>query len=207
MITPGQLYIVAAPSGAGKTTLVRQLLRDDASIQLSVSFTTRAPRPGEVDGKDYHFVDRAEFDAMRARGEFLEWAEVHGNCYGTSRTWMAQKTRAGQDVLLEIDWQGARQVRLAFPQSIGIFILPPSLEVLEARLRGRGSDSEAVIRSRLDAALDEMQHVDEFQYCIINNDLAEAQADLAAVVRACRVRLPVQKARTPDTFSFLVLED
>ncbi len=207
MITPGQLYIVVAPSGAGKTTLVRQLLRDDASIQLSISYTTRAPRPGEVDGHDYHFVDRGEFDTMRVRGDFLEWAEVHGNFYGSSRTWMAEKMRTGQDVLLEIDWQGARQVRLAFPQTIGIFILPPSLEILEQRLRARGSDSDTVIRGRLDVALDEMQHVDEFEYCIINNDLAEAQADLAAVVRACRVRLPVQKARVPAVFSFLVIED
>ncbi len=207
MITPGQLYIVAAPSGAGKTTLVRQLLHDDTSIQLSISYTTRAPRPGEVDGHDYRFVTRTDFEGMRTRHEFLEWAEVHGNLYGTSRVWMDQQIRAGRNILLEIDWQGARQVRLAFPQAIGIFILPPSLEELERRLRNRGSDSDAVIRGRIDAAFSEMQHVDEFEYCIINNELAEAQADLAAVVRACRVRLPVQKVRSPDTFSFLVIED
>ncbi|MCL2657207.1 MAG: guanylate kinase [Betaproteobacteria bacterium] len=203
MTTPGQLYILAAPSGAGKTTLVRELLALDATLRLSVSFTTRTARPGEVEGRDYYFVERAEFDAMLARGEFLEWAEVHGNCYGTSRSWMAAEMHAGRDVLLEIDWQGARQIRQAFPQAVGIFILPPSLAVLEHRLRTRNSDPEQVIRRRLDAALDEMRHVSEFDYCIINNDLAEARADLAAVVRACRLRLSVQQLRTPAAFDFL----
>jgi guanylate kinase len=203
MTTPGQLYIVAAPSGAGKTTLVRELLARDATLRLSVSFTTRAARPGEIDGRDYHFVERAEFDAMLARDEFLEWAEVHGNCYGTSRAWMETQMRAGWDVLLEIDWQGARQIRQAFPQALGIFILPPSLAVLEQRLRTRNSDPEHVIQRRLDAALDEMRHVGEFDYCIVNNDLAEAHADLAAIVRACRLRLSVQKLRTPAAFDFL----
>jgi len=203
MITPGQLFIVAAPSGAGKTTLVRQLLRDDGGIQLSVSYTTRAPRPGERDGHDYHFASRETFEAMQKRGEFLESAEVHGNLYGTSRVWMAEQMVAGRDVLLEIDWQGARQVRLAFPQAVGIFILPPGFDALEQRLRGRGSDSDAVIEQRLGAALEEMRHVDEFDYCIINNHLAEARADIAAIVRACRARLAVQKLRSPEAFSFL----
>ncbi len=203
---PGQLYIVSAPSGAGKTTLVRALLERDRGIRLSISHTTRAPRPGEINGQHYHFTDRASFEAMRAVGGFLEWAEVHGNLYGTSRAWIEQQMATGMDILLEIDWQGARQVRLAFPQAVGIFILPPSMDELERRLRGRNSDADEVIARRLDAALGEMAHVDEFHYCIINNDLAEAQADLAAVVRACRVRLNVQKARHADAFSFLRAE-
>ncbi|MBY0341221.1 MAG: guanylate kinase, partial [Rhodocyclaceae bacterium] len=129
----GSLFIVAAPSGAGKTTLVRKLLEQDAAVQLSISYTTRAPRPGEQNGREYHFVDVAEFSAMRERGDFLEWAEVHGNFYGTSRTWLAAQMQAGRDVLLEIDWQGAQQVRKQFPQAVGIFILPPSLQALEQR--------------------------------------------------------------------------
>ncbi|GAA5174571.1 guanylate kinase [Niveibacterium umoris] len=204
---PGQLYIVSAPSGAGKTTLVRGLLEQDAGIRLSVSHTTRAPRPGEVDGQHYHFTDRAAFEALRAGGGFLESAEVHGNLYGTSRAWIEAQMATGMDILLEIDWQGARQVRLAFPQAVGIFILPPSLEELERRLRGRNSDSDAVIARRLEAARGEMEHVDEFHYCIINKDLAEAHADLLAIVRSCRVRLNVQKARHPEAFAFLQSND
>ncbi|MCX9155384.1 guanylate kinase [Niveibacterium sp. 24ML] len=200
---PGQLYIVSAPSGAGKTTLVRGLLEQDRGIRLSVSHTTRAPRPGEVDGQHYHFTDRAAFEAMRAAGGFLESAEVHGNLYGTSRSWIEQQMNTGMDILLEIDWQGARQVRLAFPQAVGIFVLPPSLAELERRLRGRNSDADEVIARRLEAARGEMEHVDEFHYCIINNDLAEAQADMAAIVRACRARLNVQKARHAEAFAFL----
>jgi len=205
--TAGQLFIVSAPSGAGKTTLVRKLLEQYAQIELSISFTTRAPRPGERDGIDYHFVSRSEFDAMRERGDFLEWAEVHDNCYATSRVWLESEMKSGRDVLLEIDWQGASQVRKALPQAIGIFVLPPSLEELERRLRGRGSDAAEVIRRRLDAALGEMRRVDEFEYCIINNDLDVATADLVSVVRGCRSRLPVQKARHPASFGFLKQED
>ena len=200
---PGQLYIVSAPSGAGKTTLVRGLLAKDAGIRLSVSHTTRAPRPGEQDGVHYHFTTREGFESLRSAGGFLESAEVHGNLYGTSRGWIESQMRTGMDILLEIDWQGARQVRLAFPQAVGIFVLPPSLVELERRLRGRGSDADAVIAGRLAAAVGEMEHVDEFQYCIINNDLAEAEADLAAIVRACRIRINVQKARHPEAFAFL----
>ena len=199
----GQLYIVSAPSGAGKTTLVRGLLKQDSGIRLSISHTTRAPRPGEVDGQHYHFTDRAGFESMRTAGGFLESAEVHGNLYGTSRAWIEQQMGTGMDILLEIDWQGARQVRLAFPQAVGIFILPPSLHELEHRLRGRNSDADEVIALRLEAARGEMEHVDEFHYCIINNDLAEAQTDMAAIVRACRVRLNVQKARHAEAFAFL----
>jgi guanylate kinase len=196
----GNLFIVTAPSGAGKTTLVRMLLERDRQVQLSVSYTTRAPRPGEADGRDYHFVDAPTFLAMRERGEFIESAEVHGNHYGTSRVWMEARMRAGSDVLLEIDWQGARQVRTAFPAAIGIFVLAPSVAELERRLRGRGQDPEAVIRRRLENAAEEMRHVGEFEYVIINKELAAAIDDLSAVVRASRLGLVAQRARHPECF-------
>lgn len=202
-MSSGSLFIVAAPSGAGKTTLVRHLLQRDAGISLSVSTTTRAPRPGEVDGRDYHFVDVATFSAMRDRGEFLEWAEVHGNFYGTSRPWLEAQMAAGRDILLEIDWQGAQQVRQVFTEAVGIFILPPSMDELERRLRGRGQDSDEVIRRRLDAALDEMRHVGEFGFVIINADLDAAIADLQVAVRAARLRFARQRQRHPDVFRFL----
>lgn len=199
----GQLFIVTAPSGAGKTTLVRALLERDPQVHLSVSYTTRQPRPGERDGRDYHFVDLARFQAMREAGEFLEWAEVHGNCYGTSRVWLESEFRAGRDVLLEIDWQGAQQVRRSFPGAVEIFVLPPSLEELERRLVDRGQDSAEVIARRLANALDEMRHVEEFDYVIINNELQVACEDLAAIVRSARLRLPVQRARAPQYFAAL----
>jgi guanylate kinase len=202
-MSSGSLFIVAAPSGAGKTTLVRHLLQRDAGISLSVSTTTRAPRPGEVDGRDYHFVDVATFSAMRDRGEFLEWAEVHGNFYGTSRPWLEAQMAAGRDILLEIDWQGAQQVRQVFTEAVGIFILPPSMDELERRLRGRGQDSDEVIRRRLDAALDEMRHVGEFGFVIINADLDAAIADLQVAVQAARLRFARQRQRHPDVFRFL----
>lgn len=197
----GSLFIVAAPSGAGKTTLVRKLLEQDKAVQLSISYTTRPPRPGEQDGREYNFVDAAQFRAMRERGDFLEWAEVHGNFYGTSRVWLKDQMDAGRDVLLEIDWQGAQQVRKQFPEAVGIFILPPSLAELERRLRGRGTDSEEVISRRLTAAVGEMRHVDEFDFAIINNDLDEALKDLAAAVRAARLRCARQHARHPQVFA------
>lgn len=202
----GTLLIVAAPSGAGKTTLVRELLKRDGRVLLSISYTTRAPRPGELDGRDYFFVDVNEFLAMRARHEFLESAEVHGNFYGTSRTWLEQQLAAGHDVLLEIDWQGAQQVRQFFNDSVGIFVLPPSMAELERRLRTRNTDSEATISRRLQAALTEMRHVDEFEYVIINVSLPEALADLQATVHASRLRLVQQQARHPELFTQLFQE-
>ncbi|MEW5889254.1 MAG: guanylate kinase [Pseudomonadota bacterium] len=202
----GNLFIVAAPSGAGKTTLVGELLARDGLIELSVSYTTRPPRPGEADGSDYHFVDVATFTAMRSRGEFLESAEVHGNYYGTSRRWLEERLRAGRDVLLEIDWQGARQVKALFPEAIGVFVLPPSYEELERRLRGRGQDGADVIERRLAAAREEMRHVSEFEYVIINNDLQEALADLSAVVRTARLRYAEQRQRHATLFSNLHLD-
>jgi guanylate kinase len=200
----GNLYVVAAPSGAGKTTLVRLLLEQEPAVALSISYTTRGPRPGEQDGREYHFVEAAEFRAMIERGEFLEWAEVHGNYYGTSKKWIADRLTAGSDVLLEIDWQGAQQVRQLFAQAIGVFILPPSMEELERRLTGRGTDAAEVIARRLAAAQAEMRHVDEFDYVIINNQLEEALADLRAVVRASRLQFAAQSARHAALFARMI---
>ncbi len=206
-MTPlGTLYIVTAPSGAGKTTLVHAVLEREPGLALSVSYTTRPPRPGEVDGRDYRFVGKEEFLRLRDGGELLEWAEVHGNYYGTSRTWIETQLQQDRDVLLEIDWQGARQVRRMFPHAVSIFILPPSLEALEARLRGRGTDSEATIARRLAAAREEMRHVEEFDYVIINDRLERAIDELTAVVRAARLRLPVQKRRHAAYFAQLLQE-
>ena len=198
----GNLYIISAPSGAGKSSLAAKLLDADRNIHLSVSYTTRAPRPGEVDGRDYHFVDKSRFMAMLQRGEFLESAEVHGNHYGTSEAWIRAQRAAGRDVLLEIDWQGAQQVRRIFSDTIGIFILPPSIAELERRMRQRGQDSEEVVRRRLAVAADEMSHAAEFEYVIINNDFEEARRDLIAVVRASRLAYSRQLERYPDIFKF-----
>ena len=199
----GLLFIVAAPSGAGKTTLVRQLLASTTGIGLSISHTTRAPRPGEADGREYHFIDVDRFKAMVEAGDFLEWAEVHGNYYGTSKRWIEAERAAGRDVLLEIDWQGARQVRQIFPDAISLFILPPSMEILSQRLQGRGTDSPDVIARRLAAAREEMSHVGEFGYVIINDDLQTALADFSAVVRASRLRLETQRLRHAALFARL----
>lgn len=200
----GNLFVVAAPSGAGKTTLVRLLLAQEPALGLSISYTTRGPRPGEQDGREYHFVTVDAFQAMIARGDFLEWAEVHGNYYGTSKKWIADRLAGGGDVLLEIDWQGAQQVRQLFPQAIGVFILPPSLEELERRLTGRGTDAADVIARRLAAAQAEMRHVGEFDYVIINNELEEALVDLRAVVRASRLSLAAQSDRHAALFARMI---
>ena len=162
MTNPGTLFIVTAPSGAGKTTLVKGLLERDPQVQLSVSYTTRAPRSGEQDGREYHFISIDSFVELRNQGEFLEWAEVHGNYYGTSKNWLKAQLAVGNDTLVEIDWQGAQQVRREFPDAVGVFILPASLEILEQRLRGRGTDSDVVISQRLLAARGEMRHMGEF---------------------------------------------
>lgn len=207
MTTPsaaGRLFVISAPSGAGKTTLTRMLLAADPAIKLSISTTTRPPRPGEVDGREYHFVAPARFEAMREAGEFLEWAHVHGNYYGTSKRWIVEQRALGHDVLLEIDWQGAQQVRKAFSDPVGIFILPPSVDALRDRLVGRGQDSAEVIARRLAAARAEMSHVSEFDYVIINNDLAQALVDLKTVVGAARLTCAAQQASQSALFSALL---
>ena len=193
----GNLFVVSAPSGGGKTSLVRALLAEDAKVALSISFTTRAPRPGEKNGREYHFVDADVFEAMLERGEFLECAEVHGNRYGTSQKWIEETLQSGKDVLLEIDWQGAQQVRRLYAGAIMVFILPPSMAELERRLRARAQDSDAVIRHRLQNAVEEISHALEFDYVIINKVFQEARRDLAAVVRAARLTLTLQTARNP----------
>ena len=200
----GNLFIVAAPSGAGKTTLVRHLLESDKQIGVSISHTTRRPRPGEENGREYHFVDVPSFLERIGHGEFLEWAEVHGNYYGTSKRWIENEMLAERDVLLEIDWQGAQQVRKVFPQAIGIFVLPPSMAILHERLSGRGTDSEDVIARRIAAARDEMRHVDEFDYVIINDTLQQAVGDLQAIVRTARLRYANQRQRHAALFPSLL---
>lgn len=184
----GNLFIITAPSGAGKTSLVRALLAADSQIQLSVSYTTRKPRPGEVDGVDYHFVDEAQFLHMLGDSDFLESAEVHGARYGTSQTRVDTALEAGTDVVLEIDWQGAAQVRFLYPQAVSVFILPPSMEALQQRLTNRGQDSGEVIARRFAAAREEMSHVDEFDYVTINDKFEEALEDLQAIVRTQRLK-------------------
>jgi len=196
----GLLFIVAAPSGAGKSSLVNAVLAEDPGLRLSISYTTRAPRPGEADGREYHFVDRDAFLRMAAAGDFLESAEVHGNFYATSQRQIERIRAGGHDAVLEIDWQGAQQVRRLFPDAIGIFILPPSLAALRHRLVARGQDSDAVIQRRLAAAEEEMSHAAEFDYAIINNEFDEARRDLAAVIRASRLSLARQSARYPELF-------
>jgi guanylate kinase len=178
----GKLFVVSAPSGAGKTTLTRALLAADPALQFSVSFTTRRPRPGEQDGRDYFFVDRARFEAMIAAGQLLEHAEVFGNYYGTGRAQIEAHVSAGRSVILDIDWQGARQVRAAMPESVLVFVMPPSLAELERRLRGRATDSEEVIRRRLSEALADMGHWSEFDYVVINDDVPQALDTLRSIM-------------------------
>jgi guanylate kinase len=202
-MTQGNLFIVSAPSGAGKTSLVRKLLETDPQVKLSVSYTTRAPRPGEVDGKDYHFVDEPKFMAMLERGDFLESALVYGNRYGTSQPWIENMMRTGVDILLEIDWQGAAQVRNIFRGAVSVFILPPSLEALVERLNSRGQDSQEVIARRVAAAREDIGHVEEFDYVIINDDFHTALQDLLAVVRSQRLKVDRQLQRHSELINQL----
>jgi guanylate kinase len=192
----GTLYVVSAPSGAGKTSLVRALLDSTGDeLVLSVSHTTRAPRPGEVDGRDYHFVDVETFRRMIDNEAFLEHARVFDNYYGTARQGIETQLTQGRDVILEIDWQGARQVRQALPESVGIFILPPSRVALQERLRARGQDDEAVIARRMQDAVNEMSHYGEYDYLVINEVFRTAHDELAAITRSRRLRLAGQQQR------------
>lgn len=190
----GQLFIVSAPSGAGKTSLVHALLGQLADIGVSVSHTTRRIRPGEVQGRDYHFVDIETFREMIAHDDFLEHALVFDNYYGTSRSGVVAALASGRDLVLEIDWQGARRIRELVPDAVSVFIMPPSLEELRRRLEGRGKDDPDTIARRMEAARQEMSHFDEYQYLIVNDDFERARDDLAAVVRAARLATPRQQA-------------
>ncbi|MDH4173215.1 MAG: guanylate kinase [Betaproteobacteria bacterium] len=196
----GLLFVITAPSGAGKSSLIQGLLAAERGVSLSVSYTTRAPRPGEAEGREYHFVELGTFEAMLERGEFLESAEVHGHRYGTSQKVIEKARASGRDLVLEIDWQGAEQVRRLHPDAIGIFILPPTMKELERRLRARAQDADGVIKRRLANAADEMTHAVEFKYAIINNNFDDALLDLRAVVRAERLAVARQLARHPEVF-------
>jgi guanylate kinase len=191
----GSLFVVVAPSGAGKTSLVNELLKRDPNIKLSISYTTRQPRDGEADGREYHFVDKAAFERMIGAGDFLEHANVYGNYYGTSKRWIEKELAGDHDVLLEIDWQGARQLRCLFPDMVGVFILPPSIEELRKRLESRGKDSPETIARRMSSAREDISHVLEFEYIIVNERFEAALMDLESVVRATRVSRPQQSVR------------
>ena len=201
----GSILIVVAPSGAGKTSLVRSLLAARAHIRHSVSCTTRAARDGERDGEDYSFISREAFIARRNAGDFLEWAEVHGNLYGTSRAWIDARIAEGADIVLEIDWQGARQVASIYRDALSIFIAPPSLAVLKERLEHRGKDSAEVIERRLAAARSELEHAGEFQYIIVNQEFSEASQQLIGIADAARCRFRQQAARHGELFASLGL--
>ena len=191
----GSLYIISAPSGAGKTSLVKAMLASMSDVVVSVSHTTRARRDEEVDGREYHFVDESKFDQMVKNDEFLEYARVFDNYYGTRRSTVLERLEAGEDVILEIDWQGARQAHAAFPQALRVFILPPSRKALKERLTARGQDSEAVISRRMADAISEMQHYDEYDYLVFNDDFEIALTELEALFRARRLRSAAQRQR------------
>ncbi|HHB11796.1 MAG TPA: guanylate kinase [Chromatiales bacterium] len=192
---PGTLFIVSAPSGAGKTSLIRALMERDPWIRFSVSHTTRPRRPGEVDGRDYHFVTRERFEQMVHEDAFLEYAEVFGNYYGTARSTVEALLAEGFDVMLDIDWQGARQVRQRMPGAVSVFVLPPSRQALEARLRSRGQDPEEVVQARMRQAESEMSHYAEYDYLLVNDRFEDAVDDLGSIVHARRLRLEAQQVR------------
>ena len=194
-MSQGTLYIISAPSGAGKTSMVKALLERLADVVVSVSNTTRVPRPGEQDGVDYHFTDKAEFERLVEAGEFLEYAQVFDNYYGTRRATVEAELQAGHDVILEIDWQGARQVASAAPEAVKVFILPPSATALRERLTARGQDSEDVIERRMRDAISEMSHYDEYHYLIFNDEFETAVDDLRTVFVSRRLRLEPQRRR------------
>ncbi|WP_417520545.1 guanylate kinase [Marinobacter sp.] len=200
----GTLFVISAPSGAGKTSLVAEMLHADQKLGVSVSHTTRPMREGEKDGINYHFVSRDEFEAMIGRGDFLEHADVFGNYYGTSQVWVREMVASGRDVILEIDWQGAAQVRRLIPECVSIFIVPPSYEILRDRLVGRGTDATEVMERRLSEARKECEHVGEFDYLVVNDGFQDALTDLLAIVRSQRLRIANQQARHSALLSGLI---
>ena len=200
----GTLFIISAPSGAGKTSLVAALLQRDAMVRVSVSHTTRSKRSGEQDGVNYHFVSQQQFQAKLAAGGFLEHAEVFGNWYGTSQEWVEQTLQSGTDVILEIDWQGAAQIRHLLPEAASIFILPPCLKTLAQRLRTRASDDDHVIEKRLAGAREEMSHYGEFDYLVVNDNFERALHELAAIVEARRLTTDRQAVRQAATLADLL---
>lgn len=200
----GTLYVISAPSGAGKTSLVKALLEKDSNVVVSVSHTTRDMRPGEVDGKDYNFVPMPTFNQMIEAGDFLEFADVFTNKYGTSQRWVEEQLNAGLDVILEIDWQGAQQVRRLMPECLSIFILPPSKQALESRLQGRGQDSDEVINLRMSEAVSEMSHYAEYDFLVINDVFEQALAELQGVFLAERMKITSQQERCKDLLSALL---
>ncbi len=200
----GTLYIISAPSGAGKTSLVKQLLQEVAHLTVSISHTTRAMRVGEIDGQDYYFVSLAQFNTMLANDQFLEYAQVFDNFYGTSRHSVEQTLADGTDVILEIDWQGARQIRQMLPDCTSIFILPPSLDVLQQRLQNRGQDNDSVIQRRMAEAVTEMSHHAEFDYLLVNDDFAHALLELKSIVLARRLRIARQQKNLKNLLSQLL---
>ena len=196
----GLMLVLSSPSGAGKTTLSRRLLEADDAIDLSISVTTRPPRPGEVDGRDYHFIDRTQFDAMVARGELLEWAQVFGNRYGTPRGPVEEALAGGRDVLFDIDWQGTQQLReKGRADLVSVFVLPPSIPDLEQRLKSRAQDTPEVIRSRMAKAADEMSHWAEYDYVVINREISDAFEDVRAILGAERLK----RERQPGLSAFV----
>lgn len=200
----GQLYIIAAPSGAGKTSLVTALSETIDDLKVSISHTTRAMRPGEIDGQNYFFIDEPRFLAMQQRGEFLESAQVFDHHYGTTHKWVVETLNQGIDVILEIDWQGARIARERHPKALGIFILPPSVEALRERLKVRASDNEAIINSRMAKATQEMSHFGEFDYLIINDDFEAALQDLESIIKSERLRQKDQAVRHRELITNLL---
>ncbi|MFU8797756.1 MAG: guanylate kinase [Gammaproteobacteria bacterium] len=202
----GTLYIISAPSGGGKTSLINALLQNDPHIIFSVSYTTRAQRPGEVEGVDYHFIDKKKFETLITAGEFLEHACVFGNYYGTSKQWVHDKLVAGTDIVLEIDWQGAQQIRQLMPLSVSVFILPPSKEVLYARLCDRARDEQSTIDARMQQASNEISHCQEYDYLIVNENFGKALADLQSIFHAQRLKQDVQSQRYESLLSCLLTQ-
>jgi guanylate kinase len=204
MQTLGQLFLISAPSGAGKSSLIKALLGRDGRLRVSVSHTTRPPRPGEIDGIHYHFLDQAAFARLGDAGEFLEQAQVFGNSYGTAESSVRAALGQGHDLILEIDWQGARQVRHKFPEVCSIFILPPSVATLRERLQSRGQDLDSVIEGRMAAAVAELSHYPEYDYLVVNDRFEQALDDLCCIIGAWRLRRPVQTVRLAGELKGLV---